>query len=72
MKCLHCGNRKLYSHTGYCEQCYQELIARNIKLQQENEELKRQLQIIKNTIYDKQTYTPKHMQEDYGHIPNLY
>ena len=57
MKCLHCGNRKSYSYTGYCEQCYQELIARNIKLQQENEELK-------NTIYDKQIYKPKHLKED--------
>ena len=64
MKCLHCGNRKSYSYTGYCEQCYQELIARNIKLQQENEELKKQLQILKNTIYDKQIYKPKHLKED--------
>ena len=29
-KCLHCGGNK----AAYCEECYQELIAENVKLQE--------------------------------------
>ena len=30
-KCLHCGNGQPF----YCEKCYQELVAENLKLQTE-------------------------------------
>lgn len=71
MKCLHCENKMSRLFGGYCEICYQELLSINIKLQQENENLRNQLQVLKNTIYDNQKYKPKHMQEDDNHIPRI-
>lgn len=35
-KCLHCGKNE----PGYCEECYQELIGENAKLQVENKNYK--------------------------------
>mgnify|MGYP003291835452 CR=1 FL=1 len=42
--CLHCGSKE----AAYCEECYQELIATNAKLQKEN----RELEEIKNSKLD--------------------
>lgn len=61
MLCKHCGNIYSFRHTGYCEDCYQSLIAENARLQ---------LKI--KILEDKLKYKPKHMQEDENHIPNLY
>lgn len=63
MKCLHCGKHKFLLGRGYCENCYQELLSINIKLQQENQDLKNELQILKHVIYDNQKYEPKHLKE---------
>lgn len=40
--CLHCGT----GEPGYCEECYQELISKNMKLQRQND-------FIISTIKDK-------------------
>ena len=53
MICLHCGNEKPYSHKGYCEDCFQDIITENAKLQLKIKELEKQLQI----------KHPKHMKE---------
>lgn len=49
MKCLHCGKNK----ANYCENCYQELITENMRLQLEVLNLRKALQ-----------YKAKHMKED--------
>lgn len=50
MKCLHCGKKEnLY----YCENCIQELITENAKLQLRIKELEEMLE-----------YKPKHMKEE--------
>ena len=49
MKCLHCNKNEV----KYCEKCYQDLIAENIKLQWRIQELEKQLE-----------YKPKHMAEE--------
>ena len=54
MLCLHCGNIKPYSHKGYCEECYQNVVAENIKLKCRVQELEEQLHI---------KHKPKHMKE---------
>lgn len=51
MKCLHCGNKKPF-YEGYCEKCYQKLVAENIKLQCRIQELEEQI------------YKPKHMKAE--------
>jgi hypothetical protein len=51
MKCLRCGTNK----GNYCEQCYQDLIAKNMRLQLIIQELK---------------HKPKHLKDDIEkHIP---
>lgn len=49
MKCLRCGKNK----GNYCEQCLQDLIAENIRLQFRIKELE-----------EKQVHIPKHLKED--------
>lgn len=46
MNCFRCGNKK---QVHFCEECYQKLVAENLKLQCKIEEL------------EKQIYKPKHM-----------
>lgn len=54
-KCLHCGENE----PNYCENCYQELITENAKLQAKNQELKEMLQ-------HRIQYTNKLEEELYG------
>lgn len=42
-KCLHCGD----GIPNYCEKCYQKLVAENLELQIENEELLKELKYLK-------------------------
>lgn len=64
-ECLHCGKGK----ASYCENCYQELIGINAKLQNENKELKE----IRDTKLDKYLHNNlwicKDLAENYIHKP---
>ena len=67
-KCLHCGK----GIPLYCEDCFQDLIAKNMELQLRVAELERKIE---------QNYTPKHLKEDcndvgfdndiWKHIPTI-
>ena len=53
MLCLHCGNSYSFKRISYCENCYQKLVAENLKLQIRVKELEKKLNI----------KHPKHMKE---------
>lgn len=59
MRCRHCNKEEAF----FCEQCFQDLVAQNLKLQVRINELEKQLE-----------YQPKHMKEEWHkewnkHIP---
>lgn len=60
MRCRHCNKEEAF----FCEQCFQDLVAENLKLQIKVKELEKQLE-----------YKPKHMKEDiddmWKHIPTI-
>ena len=57
MKCLHCGKRNFGFGKGYCEECYQGLLSKNMKLEREKTEFKQ-------LIYQMQKSKAKHMKEE--------
>lgn len=62
-KCLHCGN----GTAKYCEECYQDLIAKNAKLQFE-----RDMAIKYNRALEQQKALKQKYIEDLEHIRNCY
>ena len=58
-KCLHCGGNK----AAYCEECYQELIAENVKLQEENKELEEKIKKQKQLTKLAQIITDESLKE---------
>lgn len=59
-ECLHCGKNV----AGYCEECYQELIGENAKLQYENTELKKNKEHMQTTNVNFETGIDKGSGED--------
>ena len=55
MLCLHCGKTYSFKRESYCEDCYQKLVADNLKLQVRVKELEEKLGC---------EHKPKHMKED--------